>query len=292
VLDGALALAIPTRFGQSLSVETIEDPTIYWTSIDSKRNVWFEGRFKSEGGLLTQEFTKSQESTQHHETFNTLCNILQKAKELNPTFLMENCGWKVTTTLGFSKDWGLGSSSTLINNIAQWAGIDAFELLDKSFGGSGYDIAAAQNQSPILYSKNKESFHVEVVSLAWEFTEQLFFVYLNQKQDSKEGIARYKAASDVNKEQIQNFSEITKKLTRCKTLSEFTSLLLLHEELIAAIIKIPPVKQQLFPEYSGLVKSLGAWGGDFVLVVGDETDKDYFRKKGYTTIIGFSEMIR
>ena len=34
-------------------------------------------------------------------------------------------GFKVTTKLDFPKNWGLGTSSTLINNIAQWAQVDA-----------------------------------------------------------------------------------------------------------------------------------------------------------------------
>ena len=35
VLDGALALALPTKFGQSLSVKSNSDNTILWNSISS-----------------------------------------------------------------------------------------------------------------------------------------------------------------------------------------------------------------------------------------------------------------
>ncbi len=77
-----------------------------------------------------------------------------------------------------------------------------------------------------------------------------------------------------------------------KTLSEFTSLMFLHEELISTIIEMPTVKKQLFPDYPGLIKSLGAWGGDFVLVTGEEPDQAYFRKKGYATIIPFNKMMK
>ena len=36
VLDGAMALAIPTKYGQSLEVEYINDPKLIWKSLDEK----------------------------------------------------------------------------------------------------------------------------------------------------------------------------------------------------------------------------------------------------------------
>ena len=70
---------------------------------------------------------------------------------MNSDFINSSKGYLIKTELTFPKKWGLGTSSTLINNIAQWLGIDPFELLKRSFGGSGYDIACAQNGSPISY---------------------------------------------------------------------------------------------------------------------------------------------
>ena len=57
----------------------------------------------------------------------------------------------ITTKLTFPRAWGLGTSSTLISLIAQWAKCDPFELLFEAFGGSGYDIACATANSPISY---------------------------------------------------------------------------------------------------------------------------------------------
>ena len=71
---------------------------------------------------------------------------------MNPEFLQSEQGFLVKTNLTFPRDWGLGTSSTLINNIAQWAKVDAFQLLWNSFSGSGYDIANAQYNTPILYA--------------------------------------------------------------------------------------------------------------------------------------------
>ena len=45
VLDGAKALALPTKYGQSLTVKTIEPLKLIWKSIDYKGVVWFEDIF-------------------------------------------------------------------------------------------------------------------------------------------------------------------------------------------------------------------------------------------------------
>ena len=38
-------------------------------------------------------------------------------------------------------------------------------------------------------------------------------------------------------------------------------------------------------------KVLGAWGGDFILASGGENTVDYFKDKGYTTVIPYREFI-
>ena len=284
VLDGATALAIPTKLGQSLEVVPVEKEGIQWKSFDEKGSVWFEADFK---------ITDIQNSSLKTEDLihNQLFKILQKAKELNPKFLDNAIGFQVKTKLDFPRNWGLGTSSTLINNIAQWANVDAFELLENSFGGSGYDIAAAQNDSPILYKLENEKPEFRKAQLPWEFTNSLFFVHLNKKQDSKEGIARYKSSS-INKKEIQRISKISTDFLLCHSLSDFETLMDAHEEIISQIIKLPTIKEQLFSDYPKTIKSLGAWGGDFILVTGNDTDMDYFKKKGFGTVVAFEEMIK
>lgn len=281
VLDGATALAIPTKYGQSLEISASEKEGIHWKSFDEKGAVWFEELFSQ----------KSLKTSNLENTFSkTLSKILCEAKKLNPSFLSEDKGFSISTKLDFPRDWGLGTSSTLINNIAQWANVDAFELLKNSFGGSGYDIAAAQNDAPILYELKEGSPKFKKINLPWNFTEHLFFVYLNKKQDSKEGISRYRNTS-VDRKTIQQISDISNKLLACHALSDFETLMDAHEAIISEIIKLPTIKKQLFSDYPNTIKSLGAWGGDFVLVTGNEMDMDYFRKKGFDTVVPFGEMI-
>lgn len=281
VLDGAIALAIPTKYGQSLEVTVSEKEGIHWKSFDENGAVWFEDFFD----LKTLE-GKNQRS----ELSKTLSKILIEAKKLNPDFLSHSEGILVETQLNFPRNWGLGTSSTLINNIAQWAEVDGFALLANSFGGSGYDIAAAQSDAFILYELKHGKPHFKKIKLPWNFTNSLFFVHLNKKQDSKEGIAHYRNAL-VKEKDIQRISDISNKLLACDSLSDFEKLMDAHEETISEIINLPTIKSKLFNDYPRTIKSLGAWGGDFVLVTDDVSNMDYFRKKGYKTVIPFDEMI-
>lgn len=283
VLDGATALAIPTRYGQSLRIKAHDIPTLLWKSYDDKGLVWFSDEFR----LDTLRSNKNKE----HPISKTLSQILREAKNLNPNFLSNEKGFKVTTHLDFPKNWGLGTSSTLINNIAQWAAVDAFKLLDNSFGGSGYDIAAAQHDTPILYKREIDGVDVEPCRLDWDFTDSLFFVYLNKKQDSREGIAHYRKHG-MDQHVSKRISEISQLLPKVETLSAFNDLIDEHEQLIAEITRLPKVKSHYFSDYSGSIKSLGAWGGDFILAAGNDADREYFKQKGFNTLISFRKMIK
>jgi len=282
VLDGATALAIPTKHGQSLTVETSSTNKLLWNSFDVNNQCWFSASFS----LSTFEILETNKTL----IASTLQTILREAKNLNQEFLANTTGENAFTQMTFPREWGLGSSSTLINNIAQWARVDAFKLLYKSFGGSGYDIAAAQTNSPFFYQITEGEPIIKKAHLPWDFTEQLFFVHLNKKQDSKEGIAQYRK-NNVSLKDIEKISDLGKKLLLCYTLRDFENVMNSHEKTISEILKIEPIKERLFPNFKGTVKSLGAWGGDFVLATGDEASKEYFRRKGYTTIITFNEMI-
>lgn len=288
VLDGALSLAIPTQFGQSLKVESINEPKIIWKSIDGNGNIWFEDEFILENGELKQVLFDNEIS-------NKLFQILNTAKQLNPDFLNGNKGFYIESNLSFPREWGLGTSSTLINNIAQWAKVDAYELLELSFGGSGYDIACAQHDTPITYqilNQNQDNKRqVSQVKFDPPFKECIYFVYLNKKQNSKEAIEHYKKNASQISNVISEISRLTLKFIECKQLEEFEKHIYEHETLISNIIKQKTVKDLLFKDFKGSIKSLGAWGGDFVLVTSRADPTDYFKNKGFKTVIPFDKMI-
>ena len=84
-----------------------------------------------------------------------LVQILEAIQRLNPAHFKADEGLSISSTLEFPENWGLGSSSTLITNLAAWAKVDPFKLLELTFGGSGFDIACAQQDSAILYQLEK-----------------------------------------------------------------------------------------------------------------------------------------
>ena len=194
--------------------------------------------------------------------------------------------------MSFPRNWGLGTSSTLINNIAQWFQIDAFELLQQSFGGSGYDIACAQNNNPITYVLLDGKPRVEKVVFKPEFAQNLYFVYLNQKRNSKSAIADYHTNKTKQlSSYIAAINTLTQDTIEANNLELFTQLISQHETVLSEILKTKTVKDTLFPDFDGAVKSLGAWGGDFVMIVSKENPKPYFVSKGYETVIPYGEMI-
>ncbi|NQY28994.1 MAG: GHMP kinase [Flavobacteriaceae bacterium] len=285
VLDGAKALAVPTNKGQYLTVKPIAEQKLVWRSFDENNQIWFENEFLLDD--LKTEITENDISKK-------LLEILLAAQQLNKSFLNDTNGFYVSTKLTFDSGYGLGTSSTLIANIAKWAKVDPYQLLWDSFKGSGYDLACATNIAPLVYQINNELPKIDLVAFNPSFKSQLYFVYLNKKQDSKEGITHYKTLPVLSKEKaISEINRITEEVILCDTLTEFNFLLKKHESIISKLIKTETVQQRLFPEYDkGVVKSLGAWGGDFVLVtVEDKLNLDYFKDRGYTTIFGFEEML-
>ncbi len=284
VLNGAKSLAVPTKFGQNLEVTAAFGKKIIWKSYDADGSIWFEDEIHFEDIVSKKLFIENKIK-------NTLVEILHHAFLLNPSFIENAEGYSIDTTLTFPRFWGLGTSSTLINNIAQWLQIDAFELLKNSFGGSGYDIACAQTNQSILYYLENEKPVFKTVSFNPKFKEHLYFVYLNQKQSSKTAIHNYlnkQFSVDKIKTKIDSISQFIIEIT---SLNDFMEALEEHEIILSDILETQTIKESLFADFEGVVKSLGAWGGDFVMVVSKENPVPYFQERGFKTILTYSEMI-
>lgn len=286
VLDGALSLALPTRYGQSLLIKEVDEDKLVWKSLDENGSVWFETEFNLQNISKKENF-----EFQEANVSNTLLKILTEAKKLNLEFLEGNTGYEITTKLTFPRNWGLGSSSTLINNIARWAKVDAFKLLWNAFPGSGYDIACAQNNTPILYKVLNQYPEVKPIDFNPSFKNNLYFVYLNKKQNSRKEIAKYKSVKKNKTEFVNQISDITHKITTSNSLRDFEILIDHHEDIIAAYTGLQKVKVSLFPEFPGSVKSLGAWGGDFILATGNDDTPDYFCQKGFSGVFPYDHLI-
>ena len=276
VLDGALAIALPTQYGQEMHITPSEREGIFFRSLTQEGTPWYEGQlFVGDTNPITQ----------------TLERILSQAQRMQANFLTDQ-SVRVETKLDFPREWGLGSSSTLISMIAQWAEVDPYELLWNSFGGSGYDIACARASSPILYQLTEGKAKVYPIYYNPPFAASLFFVYLNKKQNSREGIALYQGLKKNKRPLVTQLSQLTEEIYRTHSLDTFSKLLSEHEAVLSSYLRLPTVKDSLFKDFSGTIKSLGAWGGDFVLAIGEESYiKEYFISKGMQTILPFAQMI-
>ena len=312
VLKGALSLALPLRLGQSIEIEQLEinNNHLYWEAYHP-HGKWFSVAVER-GGF--EGF--STDSPQHAIK---LVDILQALKQLNPK-AFEGNDLRFTTRLDFDPNWGLGSSSTLIANLAQWANVNPYELLELTFGGSGYDIACATVEGPIYYqlSNSKSAFRqaqrpslslpvevpepvegptplVKPVDFQPSFADHLFFIYQGQKQSSSKEIKAFLEKTnpvDLQKD-IESVSEISRAVPTCESLDEFGLLMQCHERIIARCIGQEPV-QKRFPDFEGVLKSLGAWGGDFVLAATEWPEsqvREYFKTKRLEVIFGYQEMV-
>lgn len=281
VLDGALSLALPTKKGQSLDVKPLEHSSLKWQSFLKDHSLWLDYTF---------DLPLTQSQVAQEPLHLRVQQLLQEVKKLKPALL--DTGLHFTSTLEFDRSWGLGSSSTLISNLAQWANIDPYILLKNTFGGSGYDIACAQAKGPITFQLVDGKPEIERIAFTPNFKEEVFFVHLNRKQNSRESIQHYRNTASQNLQSaIAEISQITKAIIGCQNITDFEALVDTHERLISKLIKTPTIKTQLFSDYPRSIKSLGGWGGDFILATGSEKEKTYFKEKGFRTLFSYSEMV-
>ncbi|WP_228850549.1 GYDIA family GHMP kinase [Aegicerativicinus sediminis] len=282
VLDGALSLALPTKLGQSILIESADIDGINWKSYDHNSEIWFETFIN---------FDELSANTDNIEVDKKarLISIFKEARNLNPSFLVNQTGFKVETFLDFNTNWGLGSSSTLISLISQWADVNPFTLLGKTFGGSGYDIACATANGPITYELKNGKANYSSVKFDPAFKDNLYFVYLNQKQNSRKAIATYRK----NKNTIgltDRISKLTLNILATADFKNFQDLINQHEGFISRALDEEPISTR-FPDFKGVLKSLGAWGGDFILAATEEEPYTYFQEKGFNVIIPYHNLI-
>ena len=295
VLKGALALALPLKLGQSLDVSLADTDThrLHWIAQQPDKP-WFSVIFDTN--------TLEPISTDDPAKAEKLASILKAVRQLKPTAFYGG-DIRFRTHLDFNPEWGLGSSSTLIANLARWANVNPYELLKLTFGGSGYDIACATAEQPNYYQIKTEAPEpvegpsplVETIDFNPRFSNHLFFIYQGQKQSSSKEIKAFmeKANPLDLQNDIEAISEISRAVPKCENLDEFGMLMQCHERIIARCIGQEPV-QKRFPDFEGVLKSLGAWGGDFILAATNwdkNQVKAYFKGKGLEVVFGYNELV-
>lgn len=281
-VDGALVLAIPTKLGQELFYTENEDQKslIFWEAYHQNQ-LWLKATIDYKNWKILE--------TNDSKASEFILKTLKNVQNLSEIKLKSDTSYHIKTNLQFPSDFGLGSSSTLMNNLAEWANIDPFILNEISLGGSGYDVAVAKEKSAVLYSRFPERIY-EAIDFQPNFKDELIFIHLNQKQDTREGISHYKS-KPTSTELINDYSKLTKKIVNSQNLEEFSELMTIHEQKLSDFLETPTVKEKYFQDCPSFVKSLGAWGGDFVLASKFGDYQDYFKQRGFSKIFSWKYLI-
>ncbi len=284
VLDGALSLALPTKKGQKMTVKAHRGTDLVWHSYDLEGKLWFE----SEISIYDFSATKTTDQS----ISDKLQKILKNSVRLNCEFLDKWNAFKVETHLEFPTDWGLGSSSTLIYLVSEWAEINPLELYFKCENGSGYDVACTFAKGPIEYISSDTEVSYTPSDFKPVFADQLSFIHLGKKKSSEEGIKEYLSAVKDKKTMVKLITEITENIQETNDLTSFENLLNEHESVISSHTGFNKIKTERFPDFNGSIKSLGAWGGDFILATGEKDYvSNYFKSKGLNTVISYKDMV-
>lgn len=283
VMKGAMALAIPAKLDQELNVISTNSDFVNWKSFNKDNQIWYEEKFFLDKGALIYHGEKNKMSDLIVRLFDYIHKFNKPEKSIGNEFI-----WKIN----FNINWGLGSSSTLINNLSKWAKVNPYKLLFSVFNGSGYDIACCDKSNPIIFQKKDDYLSVSDTTFNPNFLNNLFLIFLNKKQDTQKSVQNFLESDQSLSEGIIQINEIVHEIENVKDITTFESLIERHEKIIANILQMPTIQNEKFPDYNnGVIKSLGSWGGDFVLATGDEKSVDYFEEKGFNTIRKISDLL-
>ncbi len=286
VLHGSQALAVPLHKGQILQRLRSEDRTVFsWDAYEAD-NLWFSAKFNSANLRIIE--------TSDQKKAEDLRFLIRSIIEMDPSFQKELFTWNVETTLEFSPSWGFGSSSTLIALMAEWAEINPLDLHFRVSDGSGYDVACAIAERPILYKLREDGPHYRHVLFNPPFANNLYFVWLGKKQPTADHLVEIAEKINPGYPEIHHFSTLTQRMIEATELFEFQQLMEEHEAKLSELIKLDRVSETQFPDLPGSVKSLGAWGGDFVMIATEsnaDTLFNYLDKKGFKTVFRYNDLV-
>jgi mevalonate kinase len=254
VLHGAKALSLPATVGQTLNVELHHLPEVVVQSHTLHGATWLQARYSLEGTLLDGPPAAVR-----------LQALLQKALALSGATTLPPS--QLTFQLQFEQHWGLGSSATLVHLVAQWLGVDAMALFERTEKGSGYDLATALEGQPIVYQITPEGPRWKPTAAHWPFMDQLWLVPTGGKQRSDVEVTRFLERPVPQTAQLDRISAIAEELVEVSNPTDFKALMHEHEQIIAAMVGQTPLAER-FPHPNLGLKWLGAWGGDLVLAVG------------------------
>jgi len=286
VLYGAKALAVPLKFGQEMRVKEISRAGVIEWETYVMDKPWFKACFRLEDMAILDSTIR--------KTAIFIRDLLRAGAELQPELKLASQGFSIVNHIDFDIRWGMGSSSSLVSNLAYWLEIDPYSLYCSTFQGSGYDVFCARANGPITFQLKQERCEIQEVSFSPAFADHLYFIYSGRKQDSQESVEKFKSKPLSEDRIISQVTDLTEAFIKSPDLEDFLSLIRVHEDAISAAIGLPGVKQATFPDFNGEIKSLGAWGGDFIMAATPMSRKevtDYFHRKKLNVVFKWDEII-
>ena len=257
VLCGALAIAFPTKFRQCMEVEYRPGTGwIHWQSYDFEGFQW-----------LRCSFHPDDDCSQHplKNVLQPIQAMLRCVRERNAGAMPSDKDVTFRVKASFRKEWGLGSSSALIANIARWSGVDPWELMQLSFPGSGYDVAVAFHGKALTYRLDGGARDIRFLEYIPSWLEDFRVVFTGKKVNSRDSVNENKSMFHKLEPHVAELDRIARGLLTADSSAEACELLQRYEEILSVTLEMEP-GARLFPGYSGTIKSLGAWGGDAILV--------------------------
>jgi mevalonate kinase len=289
VLHGARALVVPLTLGQQMQVESMDEAKgslIHWQAYDRDKE-WFNAVIRTDEWDLI--------GTSDSEIAGKLIGILKEVDAFNDKLFESRMNYRIKTNSQFNMNWGFGSSSALIANLARWAGIDPFLLYFKVSEGSGADLAAAISGRPVVYTLNGAQPVITGVDFKPSFQDKIWFVYRGHKQSSAGSVTNFQDEAKSSVNDVETISLLTDSMLKITLLADFEAVVRDHERLISGVLGKKRIKEVLFDDFEGEVKSLGAWGGDFIMAVTSRQEdyvRAYFAGKGLKVIIPFDTLVK
>lgn len=279
VLRGSKCLAVPLVAGQSLIIRPYGGSDILWECFEGDSK-WLEILFSE-----TLEIVKTSDKEKTLIVQNLLKLILKEKPQLKIS------GNSFRYEINFHRKYGFGTSATFISLLSQWSGVDPYILLEKSFGGSGFDVATATATSPVIYQMHERT--IVPVRISETIQPQLLFIYLGKKQHSAREVLSFEKMN-TSANQVSQMNAIVNNALSCEDIETMESLMEESEKLISKILNAVPVKKMYFEDYPFAIKSLGAWGGDFIMATfrDEDTARQYFNKKGCKPVFNYKQLIQ
>ncbi|MEY3573833.1 MAG: hypothetical protein RLZZ617_431 [Bacteroidota bacterium] len=292
VLDGATALGLASRMGQSMAVFRGSEPGyLRWTALDHLHNPWLQANYR----IVDGQWSVGEVSAEASESAGLLQNWLQAAWTLMAGLgegsasgyggaswndILHQEGMAVQTQLDFARSWGLGSSSTALALLAQWLGVDARRLYALTTNGSGYDLEVALQNASILYHlpEGRPITNSHAPALLEPIVQPipyrspqgggLWLVDPGGKQISAKEVVRYRNL-DTNQRMacVEEISSLSIGLATCPDVTTMLDYFVRHDTILENLLGQPCLQRSAGNGFPGRLKSLGAWGGDLFLAV-------------------------